>query len=146
MVGLILIAVSAVAVGFKAAARLTARRRALSTLLLAFSEIASRIQLREERNIILSKVFSEPFTVIQGDDTTISVTCSALDKGDNDLLCEFTQKLGLGDVNSQLELCNAYGELIKKCMADAEHKERQKAGMYRTCGVLAAAALVVLLI
>lgn len=146
LIGIILIAFSIVAAGFKAAARLTARRKILSSLLISFSEIAQRIRLKQERDVIISKVFTAPFQIARNGDLDITVTCPRLNGEDTALLGEFIGRLGMGDMNSQLELCSIYEELFKRNVGYAERAERQKAGMYRTCSLLTAAAVIILLI
>ncbi len=144
--GLILVSVFAVALGFRSASRLTARRKALDLLILNLGEISSRIQLREEKRSILLKVFGPPFTVSVKSDVDLIVSCPCFNQVDSTLLNEFIEKLGMGDVDSQLELCNKYAQLIKRRADEALQSEKKLANVYRTCGVLAAAALVVLFI
>ena len=109
-------------------------------------EARQRVKLRQEREIIIERLFVPPFVIERKNTLEIYVSCGHLTPQDNAFLNEFIANFGMGDLNSQLELLDVYGELLKGRIAEAREENSQKSGMYRTCSVLAAIGTVILLI
>ena len=122
------------------------RYAVLRDLLIAMGEARQRVKLRQEREIIIEKLFAPPFIIERKNSLEISVRCQYLTPQDNVFLNELVENFGMGDLNSQLELLNVYGELLKGRITEAKEENSRKAGMYRTCSVLAAIGAVILLI
>lgn len=146
VLGIILLGLCIACVGFKKAAILNRRYSVLKDLLISFGEAQQRVKLRQEKDIIIEKLFSPPFVIKRENSLEITVHNPDLTPQDNLLLNEFIKDFGMGDLNSQLELLEVYRELIKGRIAEAKAESSQKAGMYRTCSVLAAIGAVILLI
>ncbi len=133
--------------GFYLSNKLTRRRKALYEITVAADEIAHRIELGEERGQILKKVFEEKTVKVSQDESfNISVSPDFLNGEDISLLNEFFSRLGFGDVASQKALCKTYKRLFERSFDSAKTDEQKKGPMYKTCGCLLAAALIIFII
>lgn len=146
ILGIILLAFCIGCLGFKKASSLQKRYVILNDLLIAMGEARQRVKLRQEREIIIEKLFAPPFVIERRNALEISVRCQYLTSQDNVFLNELVENFGMGDLNSQLELLDVYGEMLKGRISEAKEENYGKAGMYRTCSVLAAIGAIILLI
>ncbi len=145
--GLCLIFAVCVFGGFYLSSRLVERRKALHEVCIATGEIAHRISLGEERGQIIKKVFEDKrLQVFEDDNFNICVTSRCLNKEDISHLNEFFSRLGTSDTLSQISLCKTYKKLFERAYDGAKAEETSKGQMYKTCGVLTAAALIIFII
>lgn len=145
--GLCLIFAVCVLGGYYLSLKLKQRSKALHEICLATGEIAHRISLCEERGQIFKKVFKGKSLQVKEDENyNVCVCCSALKKEDISLLNEFFLHLGTGDTLSQISLCETYKKLFERAYDSARGEEQSKGQMYKTCGCLLAAALIIFII
>ena len=133
----IAILAACVAVGFHLTSRLSERVRIISGFLTLLDTAASRMQYTCDD---LCTVFSDSFTGYVFDRDRpfsaqwlemIAAYRGVLNRNDIQVLSEFSDELGAGDLDAQLNHLSLYKTLLSERLSDARKEQENKAKLYR---------------
>jgi stage III sporulation protein AB len=142
----------AVAVGYHLTARLSERVRILGEFRILLDTAASRMRCtRGELSAIFSDNFADyafsrerPFK--EQWPQMVARFHTVLNKKDCQVLADFSNGMGAGDLESQLRHIDLYQELLNERLEDAKKDREDKAGLYRVLPFSLGLTLAILLL
>ena len=143
-VGVIVLIAACTAIGFKRSENLRVRHKKLSRFSVLLQDISDGIRTGAE----LCNLFKEEnaLELATFEKLTPEARPEGLSAKDIELLNNFFEGLGMGDVASQITRCETYLELIKKQEKEAAEQVKAKAGLYSRLGFFAGLFIAVMLI
>ncbi len=147
LTGMILLTGASLFIGINESLRLKKRVQTLDWFSNFVDEIGDRIRCdAEELKRIFSRIpTSVDYITVQ---TPFSVTIKkcGLNRDDEKLLYEFFLKLGTGDVESQVNRCTAYKNMLSDRKSRAESEYNEKGRLYKMLGLFAGLGVSIILI
>lgn len=136
LLGLLIVAVS-ILIGFYLSSRLSRRRTVLTDYISLLDEAANRLSYTSDH---LAAVFGENFAGFHFESSLAFAPQwekmteqfrDVLTDADRRVLCEFAEKLGEGDIPSQLNRIRLYQSLLKERLDEARECCEKKGALYR---------------
>lgn len=130
--------------GVRASALLHLRKYKLREFCFLIGEIEDKMRLGVELEKIYKTKKAKKLLKVSG--YTVTVIEEGLSTDDKILMTDFFSKLGMGDLQSGLALCENYRQILHKKTAEAEKEASEKSRLYSVLGLCSGIFIAILLI
>lgn len=130
--------------GLRASALLYLRKYKLREFCFLIGEIEEKMRLGVE----LEKIYESKKAkkLLKASGYTVTVIEEGISADDKNLMTDFFSKLGMGDLQSGLALCEDYRQILHKKTAEAEKEAEEKSRLYSVLGLCSGIFIAILLI